>query len=279
MWAVLRVWLLSVGIGLCAAQAPAGAWPRAPGSGFVSVGFEAASTRNAFSTSGLEADPSPDFTGYRTLYAEIGVTQRLTFGIDAGQDDADNGAWAGRQITASLMGLPRTDGREDATDWLQKPTWAGVAFLRYAIGPLDARHRFAVQLGIGARSYEQLGLFYGLETIEHEPILRPAASWGMGFDSAWGPGWLALDGSLELRGNTGGRAVKLDATAGLAPEGRWTYMVQLQSGDYPGAEPFVKLVPGLVLRLWQGVSLETSAIWGLHGSDAVGTKAALWLEW
>lgn len=275
----MRVLLRAMGICLCASQVAAGAWPRDPGSGFVSIGFEVATTRSALSTSGLQEDPSPDFTGYRSVYAEFGVLPRLTFGIDAGQDDADNGAWVGEQITSQLISLPRTTGEEDATDWRQRPTWAGVAFLRYALSAPGARNQFAVQLGIGARSYEQSGLYYGLETMVQELIVRPAAAWGMGFDGPLGPGWLSLDASVELRGKTGGRAVKLDAMAGLNPEGRYTYLLQLQTGDYPDAAPFAKLVPGVVIRLWDGVSLETSAIWGLSGTDTVGTKAAIWVEW
>ncbi|TDL88109.1 hypothetical protein [Meridianimarinicoccus aquatilis] len=275
----MRVWLQAIVLCLCMSQASAGAWSRDPGSGFVSLGFEVATTRSALSTQGLQNDPSPDFTGYRSLYAEFGVAPRLTLGVDAGQDDADNGAWAGRQLMSQFISLPRTTGEEDATDWPQRPTWSGVAFMRYALAAPGARHQFAVQLGIGARSYEQSGLYYGLEKMVQELIVRPAAAWGMGFDGPLGPGWLSLDASIELRRKTGGHAVKLDAMAGLSPEGRYTYFLQLQTGEYPNAAPFAKLVPGVAIHLWDGVSLETSAIWGLNGTDAVGTKAAIWIEW
>ena len=275
----MRVWCAGALMMLAAAQAAAGAWPRPPGSGFVSVGFEVATSRSALSPSGLETDPSPDFTGYRTLYAEFGITPRLTFGLDIGQDDADTAAWAGRQMTGTMMGLPTTDGREDDTDWPIAPTWSGVGFARWALSAPEDRHQFAVSLGIGARTYEKQGLFFGLETIEREPILRAAAAWGMGFDSRFGPGWLGLDGSVEQRADTGGRAIKLDAMAGVKPEGRYTYMLGLQTGEFPGSEPFARLVPGLVVQVRDGLSLETTAIWGLHGNDIVGTKLAVWFEW
>jgi hypothetical protein len=274
----MRVWLLAGMLGLGAGPACAGAWPRDPGRGFVSVGFEVASTREAFEVDTMTEDPSPDFTGYRSCYAEYGLTSRLTVGVDAGQDDNQNGTWVGRQVSAT-MGLPGTDGSEDATDWPNVRSWSGVVFLRYAVGSLEANHRFAVQLGVGLRSYEEQGLFFGLEKMVEEPILRPALAWGAGFDGPMGPGWAALVGSVEFRRDTAGEVYKLDGTLGFKPEGRWIYMAQMQTGQYPGSDAFAKLVPGVVMGLGHGVSLETSVIWGLVGTDTVGARAAIWWEW
>lgn len=275
----MRVWLLAIWImvsGLVSAHASA--WPRAPGSGFVSLGFEAVTTRDALGADGIAEDPSPDFTGYRTIYAELGVTPRLTLGIDFGADDPGGGRWAGRQM-ASQLGYPTGDTPQDATDWPQVSGWTGVALARIAIGPLDARHRFAVSLGAGARRYEVPGLYYGLERRIEETILRAGAAWGAGFDGPFAPGWASLAGSVDWRMDTGGQVRKLDATLGFKPEGRLSYMLQVHSGDYPDARAYVKLAPGVVMGLTGGLSLETGAIWGLHGTDAVGLRTALWFEW
>lgn len=275
----MRVWLLAIWMALAGVgAAQAQAWPRTPGHGFAAVGFEAVTTRDALGTTGIEADPSPDFTGYRTVYAELGVTPRLTVGIDFGADDPGGGQWAGRQMTTQL-GLPATNSPQDATDWPQISGWTGIAFARLAVGSLDARHRFAVSLGAGARRYEEQGLFFGLEERREEPVLRAGAAWGAGFDGPSWPGWASLAGSIDWRVDTGGQVRKLDATLGFKPEGRLTYMLQVQSGDYPDARAYVKLAPGVVLRLTKALSLETGAIWGLHGTDAVGLRTALWIEW
>lgn len=275
----MRVWLLAIWMAVCAAPAAQGsAWPRTPGSGFVAVGFEAATTRAALAPDGIAEDPSPDFTGYRTFYAEIGVTPRLTFGLDFGADDPGGGNWVGGQMAAQA-GYPSADSPQDAFDWRQISGWTGVAFARLAIGPLDARHRFAVSLGAGARRYEKPGLFYGLERRVEEPVLRIGAAWGAGFDGPLGPGWASLAGLVERRQDTGGEVRKLDATLGFKPAGRQMYLLQIQSGDYPGSPAYVKLVPGVVTRLIGGLSLETSLLWGFHGTDEVGLRTALWFEW
>ena len=275
----MRVWLLAIwvalsGVGVAQAQA----WPRTPGSGFAAIGFEAVTTRDALGSDGIAADPSPDFTGYRTLYAEIGVTPRLTIGLDFGADDPGGGQWAGGQISAQI-GYPSSDSAQDALDYPQVSGWTGIAFARLAIGPQDARHRFALSLGAGARRYEEKGLYYGLERRVEEAVLRAGAAWGAGFDGPFLPGWASLAGSIDWRMDTGGQVRKLDATLGFKPEGRLSYMLQVQSGDYPDARAYVKLAPGVVLRMTAALSLETGAIWGLHGTDAVGLRTALWFEW
>lgn len=275
----MRVWLLAIWMALAGAlSSHAGAWPREPGRGFVAAGFEAVTTRGALAPTGIAEDPSPDFTGYRTFYAEIGVTPRLTLGLDFGADDPGGGKWVGGQM-ASQIGYPSADSSQDVYDWPQVSGWTGIAFARLAVGPLDARHRFALSLGAGARRYEEPGLFYGLERRVEEPVLRAGAAWGAGFDGPFGPGWASLAGSVDWRQDTGGQVRKLDATLGFKPEGRWIYIFQVQGGDYPDAPAFVKLAPGIVTPLVGGLSLETGLIWGFHGSDEVGLRTALWFEW
>lgn len=275
----MRVWRLAICILVCGTvSAHPSAWPRTPGSGFVALGFEAVTTRDALGADGITEDPSPDFTGYRTVYAELGVTPRLTFGLDFGADDPGGGKWVGRQM-ASQIGYPTADSPQDAFDWPQISGWTGIAFARMAIGPLDARHRFALSVGAGARRYEVPGLFYGLERRVEEAVLRAGAAWGAGFDGPFAPGWASLAGSIDWRMDTGGQVRKLDATLGFKPEGRWAYILQVQSGDYPDARAYVKLAPSVVLRLTGALSLDTGAIWGLHGTDAVGLRTALWIEW
>jgi hypothetical protein len=109
----MRIWLLAIWMAAATASAAQGsAWPRSPGSGFIAVGFEAITNRDALGADGLVADPSPDFTGYRTLYAEVGVTPRLTFGLDFGADDPGGGAWVGGQMAAQV-GLPSGQSPQD----------------------------------------------------------------------------------------------------------------------------------------------------------------------
>lgn len=232
---------------LLATSALAGAWPREKGGVFAALSYEVTTPRAALMPEALALDPTPPLYGYTGLYGEYGLTERLTIGIDTGQEE-------------------------------NQDSWSGVVFARMPIGPQDWRHRFSVQLGLGQRRYEKNGLYYGLETIETEWIARPALAWGYGFDTRWGSGWAAADASLEFREETGGVPVKVDVTLGTTVSERATLLLQLQTGDYPDNPPYAKLLPGLVLKVLPWLSLESSLILSMQGDDKLGARAAIWVS-
>ena len=267
---------------MCAAQASAGAWPREPGSGFIAIGTEVTTTRTELRADGPTADPAPDATGYRTLFAEIGLTPRLSAGVDVGGDEV----WLSGMVNAELERMAKQGGATseelalaDATDRRVR-TWSGVVFGQVALGALDARHRFAASLGIGQRTYEEPGLFFGLEEMRTETILRPGLAYGLGFGGAAVSGWLSVEGSVEHRMRTQGTVRKIDTTLGLKrPDSRLSYLFQVFASDFPQADPQVRLQPGVVAQVWRGLSLESGVIYDVAGADAVGFKVGLWVEW
>lgn len=91
---------------LSAVQAGAGAWPRAEGQSFLSYSYQ------------FQINETTD-NNYSSLFYEYGVTERLTFGIDAG----------------------RSDGSGDLT---------GLVFLRTPVVATDAGTWISVELGVGA---------------------------------------------------------------------------------------------------------------------------------
>lgn len=97
-------------VALCLLAGPlcAGAWPRERGTGFVS-----AAVRLAWPGPLSSTPPQP---GYQTVYAEYGLTDRLTAGVDLGR---------------SVSGQSKL-----------------VAFLRYPL-PVRGDWRSAVELGLG----------------------------------------------------------------------------------------------------------------------------------
>lgn len=254
-----------------ATGAAAGAWPREPGHGFVSLGYEVTTLQEE-----LNGDVAPQLDGYTTFYAEFGITPRLTGGIDYGGDET--------ALTADLQDLYH---RQTGAEALPAPnraaipnlrTWSNIVFLRYALSAPDAKHRFAVQLGAGKRRYTALGRYRGQLEARNETIVRPALAYGHGF-TAWDrPGWVSVEGSVEFREDTEGTGRKLDATLGLKGDKRLTYMLQVQSGDFPRSDPYVKLQPGIVMALPAGFAVESAVIWGVTGDDSVGAKLALWWE-
>jgi hypothetical protein len=108
----MRNWLIAFLIWTIPAAAVAGPWPRQPGAIFVSVSYQAAT--DAVALWNLQLMPPDTYTG---IYAEIGLTPRLTFGLDGGFSE---------------------DG-----------AYSAIVLARYALGDPDARMRYAVSLGAG----------------------------------------------------------------------------------------------------------------------------------
>ncbi len=111
-----------------------------------------------------------------------------------------------------------------------------------------------------------------------EPIVQVAASAGRGLRRAKGPGWLSADAQLHYRTETGEIVKKLDLTYGATLSNRTRALFQIQSGDYPGSDPYLRLAPSVVYRLSEGSMVEVGAALGLSGGDTFGLKIGTWLE-
>lgn len=242
-----RLWTLSLAAALALpAAAGAGAWLQEEGRAFVSVSYEVTTPRAALSEEALAVDPTPPLSGFRSVWAEYGLLQWLTVGIDAGQPDED-------------------------TD-----SWEGVVFGRVPLARQEGATRIALQAGIGQRRYVAEGPFFGADTRETEPIARLWLLLGHGFSGLANGGWLAADGQYEWRFDTAEAATKLDLTAGLRVTERHAVILQSQNGDYPGGPAYSKLLAGVVWGLPWNLSLETSVIAGLRTDESIGGKVGLW---
>lgn len=245
----MRTCLISLGMCLCGGMAAAGAWPREAGSGFAALSYEMTTPQATVEAlaGGQQMTVQPEIYGFTALYAEYGLTDRLTLGVDTGQQEGPD-------------------------------TWSGVVFLRLPLDRGGGNNRFAAQLGLGQRFYEQQGIYYGLESTEREWIARPLLAWGRGFDSRWGHGWMAAEASAEWRQVTGGTPVKLDLTLGLERSARRTLMVQVQTGDYPDSPAYARILPGVVQKMGAHLALESALILSVAGDDSVGFRAGIWME-
>lgn len=201
-------------LALCvAAQAEAGAWARGEGNTFVAFAYTVTAEPGSLGASAF--DPH----GYLSLMVERGLSQRYTFGLDAGSDDGDG--------------------------------YSLVAYLSRNFGPAEAHNRYAAHFGIGYADvgptttplvYLGASLGRGFQT-----------SWGSGWaalDTAvhyrTGTGGLVVKGDLTLGLNSGDRTkmfVQLQS-------GRYA-----RSNVYVRAVPTVayQIAPGRHLEL--GVSL------------------------
>jgi hypothetical protein len=244
----MRGFLFALSLLCCAAQAGAGAWPRARGEAFISVSHAASTgTRTLLA-------PQLDLNQYTSLYAEYGLTSRLTLGFDAGYGFGDN--------SGDGSGDGSSDGFGDNS------VRAGSVFARYPLYSDDAGHRFAAQLGLGL--------------IEDAPDGRqsrviPALAWGYGFASRWGGGWMGIEGSADIRHPSGDVVWKADLTLGLKPTERWMAILQVQNGLFPGSEPQMRVAPSVVRQLSGRANLQAGVFAGVRGDESLGAKLALWL--
>lgn len=258
---MLRLALILV-FGLCLPGCGwAGAWPQGKGNLFLSFGYEWTTTRDDlyflagerhYDDGRLVGTTSFNSFGYGSIYGEYGLTDRLSLGIDAGEEDAPH-------------------------------TFQWIAFAAYALTPADWRLKASAELGWGRREFpadpKDRATLRDLRDGGTEVVWRPGLSLGYGFATGWGGGWATLDLRQEQRQTRDETVNKADLTLGLAPSDTSLVYVQLQYSDYPLADATIRLVPSYVRKFGPQVSIETALladVWG--GGDRLGVRLGLWLQ-
>lgn len=102
-------------------------------------------------------------------------------------------------------------------------------------------------------------------------------SYGKGFQTGWGDGWLAVDTALELRTHDA-LYRKLDITAGLSSDRLLNPLIQIETAYAPDHSLYWRARPSVMIR-----TKKSSATWvlGLERNDArsdTGLKLAIWNE-
>lgn len=229
----------TIGAGLVAlglsgpGPALAGAWPREEGTFFLSL------SQGLSSGSPALLAPDQSFRSYTSVYAEYGLTERLTVGLDAAY------GWG-----------PEAD------------LWTGLVFARWPLGETAAGDRFAVDLGLGQRVDSGEGT--DLRT-------RLGLAWGRGFEIGWGQGWMGVEGSAERLIPANDQLYKADFTVGLKPNDDWMLMLQVQSGLYPEGDPLVRLAPSVARRITEHMRAQVGLDATIVGERSYGVKFSTWL--
>ncbi|MCT8162018.1 hypothetical protein [Pseudoruegeria sp. SHC-113] len=180
-----------------------------------------------------------DRPGYLSVYSERGLPHRLTFGYDGGSNLDDYG-------------------------------FSGVLYLRKSL-PWRA-HWFGFELGVGLKGeYDEYG------QLHTEPIVRPGLSWGRGLSFRGLNGWAGLESFAEVWVDSQETAVKLDGTLGFSSARGDLFILQLQSGQYPGSDPYLRLAPSYV-RAVGPVQLELGLQQELTGQTRTGLVFGIWTE-
>lgn len=143
-----------------------------------------------------------------------------------------------------------------------------IAYLSRTVGPDDSPHRFALHAGGGTMRRGDTS----------ELLAYVGASWGRGLDTRWGSGWAAADPMLYYMTQTGDVVVKTDVTVGISPSDKTKVFVQLQAGQYPDADAYLRIVPTMSYNIGEGRDLEVGTPMGLVGGNDVGLKLGAWLS-
>ncbi len=146
--------------------------------------------------------------------------------------------------------------------------WQALVYALRAIGPMNVNRRLALRLGLGAR---QAGG-------QRESLVQVGASWGEGFDTRFGPGWAAADATLTLHRGAREQVRRLDLTLGVKPDSGTLLFLQLQTGDYPGKAPYLRVVPTVAIEFAPGRFAELGVPIGVEGDRRVGVKLGTWLQ-
>lgn len=214
-----------LGILLCLMSveaAVAGAWLREHGTGFLSTAGTVTQAREAGGS----------------LYAEYGLTDTLTLGLDV------NGGM----------------------DQLGIPTGDGTLFVRFPLTAADAQNKWAAQIGLGAR-YEPREFF---------PSAELGLSWGRGL--VWGEryGWIAVDATVNIARAPMKRITKVDTTLGLGVSDRFKLMAQLYLTHTNGTL-FQTLAPSLLIDTKNGKSTyQIGAEIPISSEDDIRLKLGIW---
>ncbi|KMW59044.1 hypothetical protein AIOL_004025 [Candidatus Rhodobacter oscarellae] len=146
--------------------------------------------------------------------------------------------------------------------------YTAIAFLRAPILRRFEHSKFAVQLGLGTTG----------PGADKSPVVQIGLAWGRGFQTPLGPGWAAIDAQTQYLTQGGDLIGKLDATLGVKPWEKWMFMLQIQTGDYPGSDPYLRLAPAVAWGARPGRHIELGVQIGLSGDDQIGVKLHNWLE-
>jgi hypothetical protein len=188
---------------------------------------------------GPQAADAQSPTTFGGLYAEFGAAPSWTVGFDAQQTGT------------------------------QQHNWTGIAFARHHLWTSADGDVISAEMGLG---------YLSSPDDPARPRLRPGVSWGRGFASAWGNGWLSLDASAEFLTTAGDALLKAEFTAGIKTDGGLMLIMQLQTDRDEDGAIAARLAPSAVLRLSGGVQMQLSVAAGVVNDTSASVKLGTWLE-
>ncbi len=230
----------SVGVALIlvlasAPAAQAGAWLREKGKTFAATSLQT----------------TKDNGNEISIYAEYGLSDRVTLGLDSTYD-------------TDLLNYVQGSG--PVVDTLEElPQGSGILFLRFPIGPTDQTNKWAFHVGAGARYIDG----------EFLKAAELGLSWGRGIQLGERYGWLNIDSSYNVAESPGEPRVKLDGTVGLGITEKTKVMLQMFN-TFVSDERYIKVAPSLLYAPGKGaVTFQLGSEYLVNGGDA-SFKVGIW---
>jgi hypothetical protein len=140
-----------------------------------------------------------------------------------------------------------------------------LVFARLPVAEFEKAGRFAAEIAIGAH-HRQMRAW---------ALYKATLSYGKGFQTGWGNGWIAIDAALEFRTHD---AVyrKLDLTAGLSSPRLVNPLLQIETAYQNGQPLHWRIKPSIMIRTKDS---PTTWVLGLERNDArknTGIRLAIW---
>lgn len=142
-----------------------------------------------------------------------------------------------------------------------------LAFARFPVAEFANGGRVSAEIGAGA---------YHRQT-SARAMYKATLSWGKGFQTRRGSGWVAVDTAMEFR-STDSVIRKLDLTAGLSSNRKLNPMIQIETSYIPGRPFYWSARPSAMFRPGHGPNTWLVGIEGNAYQNSLGLKFALWRE-
>ncbi|PYC47915.1 hypothetical protein DI396_07455 [Litorivita pollutaquae] len=139
-----------------------------------------------------------------------------------------------------------------------------ILFASHPLLSTNNGHKFGVDLGFGY--------------LAGEPAIRPGLSYGKGFSTDKGSGWVAVDTVMEYTLTTGRVDLKSDITFGLSYHPTMKTILQLQTGISALDPPFARFAPSFVFKTGEQTNIEVGLAVGLVGDNNYGFKVGMWRD-
>lgn len=142
-----------------------------------------------------------------------------------------------------------------------------LIFARLPVADMGRAGRLATEFGVGAH-HQQLQAW---------AMYKVTLSWGKGFQTGYGDGWLAVDAALELRTH---KALirKFDLTAGFSSHRRIDPMLQIETSYVPGRPLHWSARPSILIRPKAGPNTWVFGVERTAARSSTGVRFSLWRE-